>query len=163
MADMDRSHLGLTAPIVTARLVLRSVETADDEMLTRIWTDPDVRRYMGGPLEPGVVRHRNTDFVGKPGKYCVAIRATGEPIGLLGIGADRRSGNWEVSYGFLPEHWRRGYAREAVHALLVWVFERAPRRNSSRPTPGPTTSRPADSWRRSEGGSSSPSETRPSQ
>jgi RimJ/RimL family protein N-acetyltransferase len=126
MADIDRSHLGLTAPIVTARLILRSVQTADDEMLTRIWTDPDVRRYMGGPLEPGVVRHRNTDFVGKPGKYCVAIRATGEPIGLLGIGADRRIGNWEVSYGILPEHWRRGYAREAVHALLVWVFERVP-------------------------------------
>jgi RimJ/RimL family protein N-acetyltransferase len=95
-------------------------------MLTRIWTDPDVRRYMGGPLPPEVVWQRNRDFVGKPGKYCVTLRETREPIGLLGIGQDQRSGHLEVSYGFLPEHWRRGYAQEAILVLLAWAFERLP-------------------------------------
>jgi RimJ/RimL family protein N-acetyltransferase len=126
MADTARSHLALTAPIVSERLVLRSVQAEDDSMLTRIWTDPQVRRYMGGPLALEVVRHRNVDFVGKPSKYSVVLRASGEPIGLLGIGRDRRSSHWEVSYGFLPEHWRRGYAREAIEALLAWAFERLP-------------------------------------
>jgi RimJ/RimL family protein N-acetyltransferase len=119
----------MTTPLPTDRLVLRAVQTEDDPMLTRLWTDPDVRRYMGGPLPPGVIRQRNRDFVGKPGKYCVTFRATGEPIGLLGIGEDHRSGHLEVSYGFLPEHWRRGYAHEALLALLTWVFEQLPDTN----------------------------------
>ncbi|MEQ4209685.1 GNAT family N-acetyltransferase [Actinopolymorpha sp. B9G3] len=126
MADSVPSRPALTVPLPTARLVLRAVQPDDDPMLTRIWTDPDVRRYMGGPLSSEVVRHRNGDFVGKPGKYCVTLRATLEPIGLLGIGRDHRSGHLEVSYGLLPEHWRRGYAQEAILALLAWAFERLP-------------------------------------
>jgi RimJ/RimL family protein N-acetyltransferase len=95
-------------------------------MLTRLWTDPEVRRYVGGPLAPEVIRQRNADFVGKPSKYCVVLRASGEAIGLLGVGLDGRTGHWEISYGILPEHWRHGYAREAIRALLAWVFERLP-------------------------------------
>lgn len=95
-------------------------------MLTRLWTDPQVRQYVGAPLPPEVIRQRNADFVGKPSKYCVVLRASGEAIGLLGIGLDERTGHWEVSYGILPEHWRHGYAREAIRALLPWVFERLP-------------------------------------
>jgi RimJ/RimL family protein N-acetyltransferase len=126
MADSVPSRPALTAPLRTERLVLRAVQEDDDGMLTRIWTDPDVRRYMGGSLPQEVVRQRNRDLVGKPGKYCVTLRATREPIGLLGIGQDHRSGHLEVSYGLLPEHWRRGYAQEAILALLAWAFERLP-------------------------------------
>lgn len=126
MGDSARAGPALTSSLPTERLLLRSVRAGDDLMLTRIWTDPDVRRYMGGPLTPELVRQRNHDFVGKPGKYCVTLRETGEPIGLLGLGPDRRSGQIEVSYGFLPEHWGRGYAREALRALLAWVFDRLP-------------------------------------
>ena len=126
MADSVPCRPALTAPLPTDRLVLRAVQADDDGMLTRIWTDPDVRRYMGGPLPPEVALQRNRDFVGKPGKYCITLRATHEPIGLLGIGQDHRSGHLEVSYGLLPEHWRRGYAQEAILALLGWAFERLP-------------------------------------
>lgn len=126
MGDSVRAVPALTSSLPTERLILRSVRAGDDLMLTRIWTDPDVRRYMGGPLAPELVRERNRDFVGKPGKYCVTLRETGEPIGLLGLGTDRRSGHLEVSYGFLPEHWGRGYAGEALRALLAWAFDRLP-------------------------------------
>jgi ribosomal-protein-alanine N-acetyltransferase len=126
VADTIRSHLALTSPIVSERLVLRSVQTDDDAMLTRLWTDPLVRRYMDGALAPGIVKRRNADSVGKPGKYSVVLRTSGEPIGLLGIGLDKRSGQLEVSYGILPEYWRHGYGREALEALLTWVFEQLP-------------------------------------
>lgn len=58
-----------------------------------------------------------------PGKLCVVLRATQEPIGGVGFGPEKRTVDVGVSYIFHREQWGHGYAREAVSAALTWAFE----------------------------------------
>ncbi|TXS34449.1 hypothetical protein EAO71_01305, partial [Streptomyces sp. ms191] len=37
----------LAATVTTERLLLRSVRTGDVPAVTRLWTDPEVRRHLG--------------------------------------------------------------------------------------------------------------------
>ncbi|MFJ7068169.1 GNAT family N-acetyltransferase [Streptomyces sp. NPDC101115] len=106
------------APIVTDRLVLRPVRTGDLPAVTRLWTDPEVRRHLGGPVVDSVIRIRQRRIVGAPGFHAVERAADGTVLGLVTVERAGRNGETEVSYQFLPEHWGRGYAREAVAAAV---------------------------------------------
>jgi RimJ/RimL family protein N-acetyltransferase len=48
----------------------------------------------------------------------VVERSTGEAIGTAGFFGPPRDGVVEIGYGIVPSRRRRGYAAEAVHALL---------------------------------------------
>ncbi|WP_318212765.1 GNAT family N-acetyltransferase [Streptomyces sp. SJL17-1] len=107
-----------TAPLTTERLRLRPVRAADVPAITRLWTDPEVRRHLGGPVTEQVVRIRQRRVVGAPGVYAV-VRAVDEVLlGLVTVEPGAREGETEVSYQFLPEHWGHGYAREAVAVVV---------------------------------------------
>lgn len=104
----------------TARLVLRPVEAADVPAFSRLWTDPEVRRYLGGPVAADEVARREREYVGAPGTFGVVSRTDGTVLGLVTMTPDSaRDGQAEVSYQFLPEHWGHGYAREAVIAVVT--------------------------------------------
>ncbi|MGW1890336.1 GNAT family N-acetyltransferase [Streptomyces sp. NPDC002004] len=113
--------------VETARLVLRPAEPADASVFTRLWTDPDVRRHLGGPVaEDALVAYRQ-HFAGRPGLFSVARRQDATMIGSVSVEPRSRfDGRREVSYCLLPEHWGHGYAREAVAAAVDWALERVP-------------------------------------
>ncbi|MEU8759016.1 GNAT family N-acetyltransferase [Streptomyces sp. NPDC048659] len=102
----------------TERLVLRPVRSRDLPAVTRLWTDPEVRRHLGGPVIDSVVRIRQRRIVGAPGFHAVERTSDGVVLGLVTVERSGRGGEAEVSYQFLPEHWGRGYAREAVAAAV---------------------------------------------
>jgi ribosomal-protein-alanine N-acetyltransferase len=52
------------------------------------------------------------------GPRLVVERSTGEAIGTAGFFGPPRDGLVEIGYGIVPSRRRRGYAVEAVHALL---------------------------------------------
>ncbi|MFB7938548.1 GNAT family N-acetyltransferase [Streptomyces sp. NPDC056049] len=110
----------------TERLVLRPVRTADLPAVTRLWTDPEVRRHLGGPVIPSVVALRRRRIVGAPGRHAVVRAEDGVLLGLVTVEPAGHGGETEVSYQFLPEHWGSGYAREAVAAVVARVLETAP-------------------------------------
>ncbi|MET9347682.1 GNAT family N-acetyltransferase [Streptomyces termitum] len=110
----------------TGRLLLRPVRGADVPAVTRLWTDPEVRRHLGGPVVEQVVRIRQRRIVGAAGARAVVRAEDGAVLGLVTVEAAGRGGETEVSYQFLPEHWGRGYAREAVAAAVARVLETAP-------------------------------------
>ncbi|MEU3610264.1 GNAT family N-acetyltransferase [Streptomyces sp. NPDC035033] len=114
------------AVLRTARLLLRPVRGADVPALTRLWTDPEVRRHLGGPVVEPVVRIRQRRIVGAPGCHAVVRAEDGVLLGLVTVEAEGRGGEAEVSYQFLPEHWGSGYAREAVAAVVARTLETAP-------------------------------------
>lgn len=87
-------------------------------MVTRLWTDPEVRRHLGGPVTEQVVRIRQRRVVGAPGVYAVVRTSDEALLGLVTVEPAAREGETEVSYQFLPEHWGHGYAREAVAAVV---------------------------------------------
>ncbi|MEU5219993.1 GNAT family N-acetyltransferase [Streptomyces sp. NPDC020807] len=115
-----------TASIETARLLLRPVRSADLDAVTRLWTDPEVRRHLGGPVIESVIRIRRRRIVGAPGFHAVTRAGDGVLLGLVSAEPEARNGETEVSYQFLPEHWGSGYAREAVAAVVARVLEDVP-------------------------------------
>jgi len=71
--------------------------------------DPEVQRWLARAIvlrESGRVMVGNAGFHGQPG-----VNAPAHPTAL------------EVGYGILQEHRRRGYATEAVTALIRWAQE----------------------------------------
>ncbi|MEW1753377.1 GNAT family N-acetyltransferase [Streptomyces angustmyceticus] len=110
------------AGIGTPGLLLRPPEPADVTPSTRLWTDPEVRRFLGGPLGGRELDARRRHFVHRPHLFTVATREDTRVVGSVVIDPAPRFGNRrEAPYGFLSEHWGRGYAREAVAAVVDWA------------------------------------------
>ena len=84
-------------------------------------TDPEVRRYLGGPVGEAHVEAARAATVGERwGAFCIADLVTDEVIG--GCSFDRWRGVLELSYELLPEHWGQGLAGEALATALDWVW-----------------------------------------
>jgi glutathione S-transferase len=108
----------LPAPLATTRLVLRAAGDRDWPAYRRTLVDPDVRTFLGGAVGELEADSRRAEV---SSKGCVAIVRGTEVVGFCLLGF-YRSGDFELSFSLLPEHQRRGYAREAVSTLTDWVF-----------------------------------------
>lgn len=120
-------------PIRTARLLLRPISPADAEAMHAYKSDPDAVRYVPyAPLTLADVERRiattwsNTRFAqeGDAVSLSVEDRATGALLGdvvLFWRSETDRAG--EVGYIFDPRVAGRGYATEAVDALLALGFD----------------------------------------
>lgn len=114
--------------IGTARLVLRPVVPPDLPAMAEVWSSPQVRRYLGGPVPPGELASRLGGCVGARGLFAVVRAADRAVLGLILVEPESpaadpyRAGDPEVSYQLLPQYWGHGYGREAVGAVLRWAF-----------------------------------------
>jgi ribosomal-protein-alanine N-acetyltransferase len=75
--------------------------------LEQIRRDPAVQRWLARVI---VLRTRDRSMIGNVGFH-------GEP----GVNAKNREDALEIGYGILPEYRGRGYATEAVRALIEWA------------------------------------------
>ena len=117
------------------RLILRQAREEDLEPLLVSWSDPVMTRYTG--LKPdvrGFLTQLIADMqVKQPGEtepggpwyqFIVARREDGAMLGDLGAGfglpGERQV---ELGYRIHPAFHRRGYAREAVSALIDYLVE----------------------------------------
>lgn len=119
------------SPLATERLLLRRLQSADATALQRYRNLPEVSRYQswdGYTLadahemiasmtksEPGV---RGTWF-----QLGITERSNGKLVGDCGLhclGADDRL--MELGITLAPEHQGKGYAREALAAVVAFVF-----------------------------------------
>ena len=56
------------------------------------------------------------------GLYLVALKETGEPIGICGLVKRDSLPDADIGYAFLPAYWRKGYALEATTAIKRHAF-----------------------------------------
>ena len=65
-------------------------------------------------------RERIQLFVDRPGQYAIVLKASGKVIGTVNVFEDnsRAVDAMEIGYAVSPEYQRKGYAYEALHALL---------------------------------------------
>ncbi|NBM21069.1 GNAT family N-acetyltransferase [Streptomyces sp. GC420] len=115
--------------MTTARLVLRPVGERDVPVVSRLATDPEVRRYLGGPVPGERLGELERGCVGLPGLFAVVRAADTAVLGTVRLGrpGERFGPGTEVSYQLLPEHWERGYAGEAVGCAVAWALTGAHR------------------------------------
>lgn len=60
------------------------------------------------------------------GPWLAVLKSSGKVIGDLGFkGAPDDKSSVEIGYGLLQEYWNKGYATEAVAALMDWAWEQS--------------------------------------
>lgn len=128
MVDVDANLL----PLQTARLTLRSHTTRDAGWLHRIYSQPDVARFL---LEEPWTQHdatthveqrlTKTDLAGSTGALALVVEHAGTPIGDVHMWfTERERRVAEVGWVIDPDHAGHGFAAEAVQAVLALGFDR---------------------------------------
>jgi RimJ/RimL family protein N-acetyltransferase len=115
----------------TERLILRGHRLGDFDDIVAMWADPDVTRYIGGaPSTREESWARLLRYVGHwelmgYGFWSVRERATDRHIGDVGIGEFKREmvpvlTDPELGWSLAAWAHGKGYATEAVRAVLAW-------------------------------------------
>jgi RimJ/RimL family protein N-acetyltransferase len=119
-------------PIVTERLTLRRSLPEDASEIARYRSDPMVRRYQGwGQTDAATVRRQIEEMTGRlPGEpggwvqFTALEREGGTLVGDVGLSpADGEDDVILVGYTIDPAYQGRGYATEAVRALVDYAFD----------------------------------------
>lgn len=105
----------------TDRVLLRPFDEGDREAVITMNTDPDVRHYLGGPVDGAALELiRSSTIGGRWGVFCVEHRSSASVIGSCSLSRER--GSLELSYHLMPSYWGRGLAGEACRAVLEWAW-----------------------------------------
>jgi RimJ/RimL family protein N-acetyltransferase len=118
-------------PLLTERLRLRRSVPEDAEAISAYRSDPEVNRTQGwARTDPASVRADIEEMIarapGEPGgwvQFSVEERDGGRLVGDVGISpADGEPGVIKVGYTTAPAFQGRGYATEAVGALVAYAL-----------------------------------------
>jgi len=119
-------------PLITQRLVLRRSRPEDAGAISAYRSDPEVHRYQGWDrTDAEGVRAEIVEMAGRvPGEpggwiqFSVEDRETNRLVGDIGLSlADGEPGVIKIGYTMSPAFQGRGYATEAVGALVDYAFD----------------------------------------
>ncbi|MFJ6984659.1 MULTISPECIES: GNAT family N-acetyltransferase [unclassified Streptomyces] len=117
--------------IETSRLTLRRFRPDDAPALAAYRSDPEVARYQGwtAPVSPRdaaeLVREFAAGDPARPGwfQYAVELTAEGSLVGDVGVRLHENGMQAELGFTLAPARQGRGYASEAVRAVLGDLFD----------------------------------------
>ncbi len=116
--------------ITTERLTMRPYRDEDLEPLWRLWTDPDVRRFLWDDrvIERAEAEEAMRDSMALTaahgfGHWAVTLRDDRALIGFCGLRFLDAPPDVELLYGLAPAYWGRGLATEAARAWLQRGFD----------------------------------------
>lgn len=119
--------------IETDRLLLRDFRPDDLDAMTAMWAMPEVVRFIGGtPLSreqswQRLVRQIGMWHIMGFGFWAIIEKSSGALVGEGGFHEMRRTltpsieNTMEAGWGLIPEAQGRGYASEALSAMLDWA------------------------------------------
>ncbi len=117
--------------IATERLVLRLLTPEDAPAMFTIFSDPEVMRYGAG--SPWTMMEQAHEYLvkgeenlasGTALRVGIEVQATGMLVGQAALwGFSEQNRRCDIGYSLAREHWGKGYAGEAVRALLGYGFE----------------------------------------
>ena len=116
--------------IQTAGLRLRPYTRDDLDALHRLWTDPDVRRYLlddeivarafvANEIEQNLVLFETRGF----GQCAIRLKGDEALIGFCGYRFFHDPPELQLMYGIAPAYWGRGLTTEAARAMIRFGFE----------------------------------------
>ena len=133
-AGKGRSVLGsLTNLAQTKRLIIRAPQVGDFQGIAALWTDPEVTKYVGGPREVSALCDHFEQYAADPERFfaqeheCwwsvidLSSRAFAGLCALIWKDVEGRT-ETELGYFLFRQFWGRGYAGEAVRAVISYAF-----------------------------------------
>lgn len=118
----------------TERLILRTIEEGDAAEQDRLLNTPTVMARLGGVKELHEIEAKHAKAMAMYAREGFSFlfmieKATGEMVGHCGMKRvdnplARNVGDHEVGWLVREDRWRRGYAEEAMCAVLDWAFAR---------------------------------------
>ncbi|MEE2776680.1 MAG: GNAT family acetyltransferase [Acidobacteriota bacterium] len=119
----------MSRPLNTARLQLDPFGPADLGALHRIWTTPEVRRYLFDDetiardwVAEEIARSCASFETQRYGQWCIRHRNDDEIIGFTGLRTFRGADDPQLLYGLESPHWGKGLATEAAEAVVDYAF-----------------------------------------
>ena len=116
--------------IETERLIVRLLKTADVTALLKLWTDPDVTHFIGGPRDyewlcAELTEDAEDKSPPKINLWPVIEKATGQIIGHCGLVDKEVDGQveFDLTYVLIKSAWGKGYATEAAIAIADYAFK----------------------------------------
>ncbi|MEK9197126.1 GNAT family N-acetyltransferase [Ureibacillus sp. FSL E2-3493] len=116
--------------LYTERLLLRKMRTTDSASLFKIWSDPEVAKFMN--IDPFTEESQAVNMIthldklahdNKAIRFSIIKLSTNELIGSCGYNfLDFENEKAEIGYDIAKEHWGNGYAPEAISALVENAF-----------------------------------------
>ncbi|MGG0655398.1 GNAT family N-acetyltransferase [Rummeliibacillus pycnus] len=115
----------------TQRLHLRRMEVSDSHSLFKIWSDPDVTKFMNissftreeqakGMIELLEELAQASEAI----RFSMIEQKSNEIIGTCGFNSlDFENAKAEIGYDIAKAYWGMGYAPEGINALLNYAFE----------------------------------------
>ena len=107
--------------------MLHPLTPADADDLLRLYTEPGVRAFLGGPLSTVEARRRvDAFFISRTPHPVWAIRSAGGDrsgfLGMVSLDPHHDGHDVQISYLLLPEHQGHGHASLAVADALRYAF-----------------------------------------
>lgn len=118
--------------LTTPRLILRPLRADDADALHPMYSDAAANLYGSRPETASIAETRDlvamraadTDWR----TWAITLRDDDRAIGTTGAYEKRQGGVSEIGYFLSPAYWHRGYATEAVAALIDLLFAEGQRR-----------------------------------
>ena len=118
----------------TDRLILRTIEEGDAARQDRLLNTPAVMARLGGVKELHEIEAKHAKAMAMYAREGCSFlfmieKASGEMVGHCGIKRVDNPlapnvGDHEIGWLVREDRWRRGYAEEAMRAILDWAFTR---------------------------------------
>ena len=118
----------------TDRLILRTIEEGDAARQDRLLNTPAVMARLGGGKELHEIEAKHAKAMAMYAREGFSFlfmveKASGEMVGHCGIKRVDNPlapnvGDHEIGWLVREDRWRRGYAEEAMRAILDWAFTR---------------------------------------
>ncbi len=110
----------------TERLILRTLEMEDIDLVMSFWGDEEVMRYCGGAgskerelrsLRYYINMYNERGF----SPYLTILKGSGDILGVCGFNPPNNGYDAEILYHLAKKYWGMGYATEAAKACLEYA------------------------------------------
>lgn len=120
----------LITELQSERLHLRKIKMSDSSSLFKIWSDPDVTRFMN--ISNFTDENQAKDMIklfdelaqdNRATRFAIIELKSNEIVGSCGFNSiDFENAKAEIGYDIAKPFWGRGYASEAIRSLLDYAF-----------------------------------------